>query len=312
MTGYARRYCSVSAQSNPKPKVGLPPNRRMRHDRHFVDELAQRMGEGIGRMVRITAITANQDQPRSSLGALDDLVSSIDSHGVLEPLLVRPIENGRFELVSGERRFHAAMAVGLAEVPCIELQVSDQQALEIALIENLQRKDLTAFEEAEGYRTLITKYDYTHEQVAQAVGRSRVTVTETLRLLQIPDSIRDLCRHADITAKGILLEIAKASNLETMAQLIREIVEHQLDRTAIRQRRAQLDNPNGAGDDATAARAQVRRPFLIKFSDPEKIFSMSLSFRTETEPEPRQVIEALREVIRQLEATIEEKPVSSG
>ena len=101
----------MSGQSN--PKTGLPPHRRMRHDRHFVDELAQRMGEGIGRMVRITAITANQDQPRSSLGALDDLKSSIDSHGVLEPLLVRQIENGRYELVSGERRFHAAMAVGL-------------------------------------------------------------------------------------------------------------------------------------------------------------------------------------------------------
>jgi len=277
----------------------------MRHDRHFVDELAQRMGEGIGRMVRITAITANQNQPRSSLGALDDLQASIDSHGVLEPLLVRPIENGRYELISGERRFHAAMAVGLAEVPCIELRVSDQQALEIALIENLQRKDLTPFEEAEGYRTLITKYDYTHEQVAAAVGRSRVTVTETLRLLQIPDSVRDLCRHADITAKGILLEIAKARSLETMALLIREIVDHQLDRAAIRQRRAQLDNPNDEGAAAEGARGPVRKPFLIRFSHPEKIFSMSLSFRTETEPEPRQVIEALREVIRQLEADLE-------
>jgi ParB family chromosome partitioning protein len=284
----------------------------MRHDRHFVDELAQRMGEGIGRMVRITAITANQDQPRSSLGALDDLKSSIDSHGVLEPLLVRQIENGRYELVSGERRFHAAMAVGLAEVPCIELQVSDQQALEIALIENLQRKDLTAFEEAEGYRTLITKYEYTHEQVAQAVGRSRVTVTETLRLLIIPDSIRDLCRHADITAKGILLEIAKTSSLETMAQLIREIVEHRLDRAAIRQRRAQLDHEEGTPNGTESARTPIRRPFLVKFSDPDKIFSMSLSFRTENKPEPRQVIEALREVIRQLEASLGEDRTSNG
>jgi len=288
-----------------KAKAGLPPNRRMRHDRHFVDELAQRMGEGIGRMVRITAISANQDQPRSSLGNLDDLQSSIDTHGVLEPLLVRPLDGGRYELVSGERRFHAAMAVGLAEVPCIELRVTDQQALEIALIENLQRKDLTAFEEADGYRTLIAKYDYTHEQVALAVGRSRVTVTETLRLLQIPDSIRDLCRHADISAKGILLEIAKASNLETMARLIREIVEHRLDRAAIRQRRAQLDHV-ATQDDAEAASAQVRRPFMMRFRNPDKTFSLSLSFRTETEPEPRQVIEALREVIREIEASLSE------
>jgi ParB family chromosome partitioning protein len=294
----------VSART--KPKVGLPPNRRMRHDRHFVDELAQRMGEGIGRMVRITAISANQDQPRSSLGALDDLQASIDTHGVLEPLLVRPIQNGKYELISGERRFHAAMAVGLAEVPCIELQVSHQQALEIALIENLQRKDLTAFEEAEGYRTLISKYDYTHEQVAQAVGRSRVTVTETLRLLRIPDSIRELCRHADITAKGILLEIAKASNLDTMAQLIQDIVEHSLDRAAIRQRRAQLDNQDDASNAPDSTAQRPRRPYLIKFSHPDKFFSMSLSFRTEKEPEPRQVIDALKQVIRQLEESLEQ------
>jgi ParB family chromosome partitioning protein len=277
----------------------------MRHDRHFVDELAQRMGEGIGRMVRTTAITANQDQPRSSLGDLEDLQSSIETHGVLEPLLVRPLPGGRYQLVSGERRFHAAMAVGLAEVPCIELRVTDQQALEIALIENLQRKDLTAFEEADGYRTLIAKYDYTHEQVAIAVGRSRVTVTETLRLLQIPDSIRDLCRHADITAKGILLEIAKASDLETMARLIREIVEHRLDRAAIRRRRAQLDDET-TQNGAEAPSAKVRRPWMMRFRNPEKTFSLSLSFRTETEPKPLEVIEALREVIREIEASISE------
>jgi ParB family chromosome partitioning protein len=197
----------------------------MRHDRHFVDELAQRMGEGIGRMVRITAITSNQDQPRSSLGALEDLQSSIDKHGVLEPLLVRRLDDGRYELVSGERRFHAAMAVGLTEVPCIELEVSDQLALEIALIENLQRKDLTAFEEADGYRTLIDKYDYTHEEVGQAVGRSRVTVTESLRLLAIPESIRDLCRHADITAKGVLLEIDEVNGWVHSIERVRVPVE---------------------------------------------------------------------------------------
>ena len=293
----------MSVPSKSKPKAGLPPNRKMRHDRHFVDELTQRMGEGIGRMVRITAITSNQNQPRSSLGNLDDLRSSIDTHGVLEPLLVRSLNAGKYELVSGERRFHAAMAVGLPEVPCIELRVNDQQALEIALIENLQRKDLTAFEEADGYRTLIAKYNYTHEQVAQAVGRSRVTVTETLRLLQIPDSIRDLCRHADITAKGILLEIAKASNLDTMARLIREIVENRLDRAAIRQRRAQLDH-EGSTEDGQAANNRVRKPFLIRFRHPDKVFSLSLSFQTETEPEPRQIIEALREVIHQIETSL--------
>lgn len=287
-----------------KPKAGLPPSRRMRHDRHFVDELTQRMGEGIGRMVRITAITSNQDQPRSNLGDLDDLRSSIDAHGVLEPLLVRPLEDGNYELVSGERRFHAAMAVGLTEVPCIELTVSDQQALEIALIENLQRKDLTPFEEADGYRTLIEKYDYTHEQVGEAVGRSRVTVTEGLRMLKIPESIRDLCRHADISAKGMLLEIAKAGDEEAMRRLVRDIVEFRLDRTALRERRHDLETSTESADE-NSDQPPVRKPFRFQFRNPERTVSVSMSFRTESQPEPQQVIEALRQMIRDIETELE-------
>jgi len=295
----------VSGPNN--PKAGLPPHRRMRHDRHFVDELAERMGEGIGRMIRITAITSNQDQPRSNLGRLEDLQSSIDVHGILEPLLVRRIDGGTYELVSGERRFHAAMALGLTEVPCIELTVNDQQALEIALIENLQRKDLTAFEEADGYRTLIGKYDYTHQQVADAVCRSRVTVTECLRLLEIPEPIRELCRHADINAKGILLEIARAGDESAMSELIRVIVEERLDRAAIRQRRADLEGNGAAGSSTADSPEGPRKPFTVRFSNPERSFSLSLSFRTEAEPAPRQVIEALKEVIRELESGLEEE-----
>jgi ParB family chromosome partitioning protein len=278
----------------------------MRHDRHFVDELAEQMGEGIGRMVRITAITSHPDQPRSNLGDLADLQSSIDIHGVLEPLLVRRVDGGGYELVSGERRFHAAMAVGLTEVPCIELTVNDQQALEIALIENLQRKDLTAFEEADGYRTLIEKYDYTHDQVGEAVARSRVTVTETLGLLRIPDTIRDLCRHADISAKGVLLEIAKAPDEKAMKQLIREIVENRLDREEIRRRRAELAGEDVEPPPESAPADLPRKPFTLRFRNPKRSFSLSLSFRTEAEPEPREVIEALREVIRELESSLDE------
>jgi ParB family chromosome partitioning protein len=301
----------VSAPS--KTKVGLPPNRRMRHDRHFVDELAQRMGEGIGRMVRITAITSNQDQPRSNLGDLEDLQSSIDAHGVLEPLLVRNLGHGRYELVSGERRFHAAMAVGLTEVPCIELTVNDQQALEIALIENLQRKDLTAFEEGDGYRTLIDKYGYTHEQVAQAVGRSRVTVTEALTMLRIPESIRDLCRHADINAKGMLLEIARAGDEESMARLVREIVEFRLDRAALRERRHGGAEPPEPDEGASPEeQTSNMKPFRFQFRNPERSFSVSLAFRTATQPEPRDVIDALRALIRDLEADLETTAITEN
>jgi ParB family chromosome partitioning protein len=288
----------------------------MRHDRHFVDELTQRMGEGIGRMIRVSAITSNQDQPRTNLGDLEDLVASITTHGVLEPLLVRRhTESPGYELISGERRFHAAVQAGLTEVPCIELEVSDEHALEIALIENLQRQDLSAFEEAEGYRTLVEKYSYSHEQVATAVGRSRVTVTESLKLLSVPAAIRSMCRHADITAKGILLEIARLDDEDSMAALIQEIVEERLDRGEVRARRRELENQepsaNGdAGEDhdqpGTPTGAAARRPFIVRFRPDDRRFTVSLSFRTEREPEPTEVIAALEEMIRGIRADLQE------
>lgn len=294
----------MSAAGN--KKVGLPSTRKMRHDRHFVDELTQRMGEGIGRMVRVTSIASNQDQPRTTLGDIDDLVASISKHGILEPLLVRRRDGG-YELVSGERRFHAAMEAGLTEVPCIELEVSDEQALEIALVENLQRQDLTPFEEAEGFRTLTEKYGYTHEQVAEAVGRSRVTVTESLTLLKIPQAIRDLCRHADITAKGILLEIARLPDDDAMADLVQSIVEERLDRGEIRHRRQQMsDDTADPEDDATTSTESPDhtggrpRPYVVRFRSPERNFSVSLSFRTAEEPDTRTVISALEALLADL------------
>jgi ParB family chromosome partitioning protein len=268
----------------------------MRHDRHFVDELAQRMGEGIGRMVRVTSITSNRDQPRTNLGDLSDLMASIEKHGVLEPLLVRR-RNGGYELVSGERRFHAAMQAGLSEVPCIELTVSDENALEIALVENLQRLDLNAFEEAEGFLTLVNKYHYTHEQVAHAVGRSRVTVTETLKILQLPKTVREACRHADISAKGLLLEIAKAPSEEAMLQLVAEIAAHRLDREAIRARRRQMTQAGESGAEPPPVRI---KPFTLRFKSPDRVISLSLSFRTEQEPARADVIRALEAIIDDL------------
>lgn len=286
----------------------------MRADRHYVDELTDRMGEGLGRMVPVDTITSNHDQPRGTLGELDDLVASIRAHGILEPLLVRRRADGpnSFELVSGERRFHAALQVGLQEVPCIELTVSDEGALEIALIENLQRKDLTPLEEAEGFRTLVEKYSYTHEQVARAVGRSRVTVTETLRLLTLPASVLERCRHADIVAKGILLELAKAPSEAAMHALLDAYLSDGADRSALRDLRAALSgdppvaqaDPGVAPGGETAARRP--RPFVVRLSHPERPFTLSLSFRTESEPEPGEVIAALEEMLAELRTQVAE------
>src|SRR6202158_1849988 len=147
-------------------KRGLPMQVKMRHDTHFVEELAARHEAPIGKMVPPSAIEPDPNQPRSSLGDLDDLVSSIRSKGVLEPILVRPCPLGDgsgtlYRIISGDRRSRAAQEAGLYAIPAIEMEVSAEEALEIALIENLKRKDLTPFEEAEGFRQLAERHTYT-------------------------------------------------------------------------------------------------------------------------------------------------------
>jgi ParB family transcriptional regulator, chromosome partitioning protein len=280
---------------------GLPDYRRMRHDRHFVDDLSNRSVTGVGFMVPIDKIETNREQPRTNLGDLAELAASIRARGVLEPLLVRPLAGTRtFQLIAGERRLHAAVEAGLAEVPCIEILATDEEAIEIALVENLQRKDLSPFEEAEGYRTLADKYAYSHDQVAKAVGKSRPTVTETLKLLTIPPAIRDLCRHADITAKSLLLLVAKASTPGEMESLLQEIASHNLDRESARA----AAKEKGSGlvtDHAHTNTKQTRfRPINIRFrgnSDAPVRISMSIRAAGITKQE---VIATLEELLHKL------------
>jgi ParB family chromosome partitioning protein len=285
----------------------------MRHDRHFVDELTGRMGEGFGLMVPVTAIRGNRDQPRSNLGDLSDLVESIRRHGVLEPLLVRRLSGTPdYQLVSGERRFHAALEAGLSEVPCIELDLDDNQALEIALIENLQRKDLDPFEEAEGFQTLVEKYGYTHAQVAEAVGRSRVTVTESLRILDLPQEVRDRCRHADIRAKGLLLELSRIDDPQLLEEALAALERGELDRQSLRLLRK--DTPDN-GEDATGEETAPgttgqptrRRPFVFRFTHPDQPVTVSISYKgAEERPQPRVLIPILEQLLEDLRRQAEE------
>src|SRR4030095_14962664 len=201
---------------------------KMRHDTHFVEELAARHEAPVGRMIPLSAIEPDPGQPRSTMGDLGDLVGSIREKGVLEPILVRPRPGGPegglsgvlYRIISGERRYRAAQEAGLYEVPAIEMEVSDEEALEIALIENLQRKDLTPFEEAEGYRLLAEAPGYTHEEIAEAVGKSRSVVTESLSLLQMPPQARDTVQALGITSKSLLLEVLKAGDEAAMIDLL--------------------------------------------------------------------------------------------
>ncbi len=288
---------------------GLPNQVRMRHDRHFVDALTNQAITEVGTLVPIDLIETNREQPRSSMGDLSELAASVKARGVLEPLLVRPIEGTRrYQLIAGERRLHAAREAGLSQVPCIELTLSDQEALEVALVENLQRKDLTPFEEADGYRTLVDKYDYTHEQVARAVGKSRTTVTEALKLQDIPPAIRDLCRHADITAKSVLLLIARADTIEEMERLVQDIAEGNLDRDGARAAlRDGADDGPGAGPDASSdepaeARSERFRPLRFRFrTRPDSPVHLSLSLRR-PDVDRAEIIATLETLIEQLKA----------
>src|SRR5512132_3663059 len=202
-------------------KRGLPESASMRHDAHFVEELTRRSGRHIGSMIPLQLIEPNAEQPRTSLGNIEELAASIREKGVLEPILVRSIAPNKYQIISGERRYRAATLAGLDEIPAIELDVDDKEQLEIALIENIQRKDLTPFEEAEGFLALQQRFDYTHEKISQVIGKSRTTITETLLINDIPDRIRAMCREAGVSNKSILVQVARAGSEEAMEQVVR-------------------------------------------------------------------------------------------
>lgn len=200
-------------------RVGLPTSLRMRHDSHFIDQLGRAAGSPIGQSIPIEDIDPNPNQPRQNVGDLSEMIASIREKGILEPILVRRKES-RFQIVAGERRYRAALEAGLPEIPCVVKELSDPEAMEIALIENLQRKDLTAFEEADGLKVLAEAHGYTHEMMAEKLGRSRTTVTETLTLSSMPDRVRELCRLADISSKSVLIQIVRQQTPEKMVAFI--------------------------------------------------------------------------------------------
>ena len=150
----------------------------------------------------INEIVPNKEQPRKTFdeAALGELADSISQHGVLQPLLVRPLPMGGYQLVAGERRWRASRMAGLKEVPVIIKELSDTEAMQLAIIENLQREDLNPIEEAEGLQALIDKCGFNQEEVAISVGKSRPAITNSLRLLKLPPEVRDMTREGVISA----------------------------------------------------------------------------------------------------------------
>jgi ParB family transcriptional regulator, chromosome partitioning protein len=283
-----------------KKRGGLPMRVKMRHDTHFVDELAARHETPVGRMVPLSAIEPDPLQPRTTMGDLHDLVSSIRERGVLEPILVRPLSTGgdepegqpgpatTYRIISGERRFRAAQEAGLYEVPVIAMEVGEQEALEIALIENLQRKDLTPFEEAEGYQALAERHGYTHEEIAEVVGKSRTVVTESLTLLQIPPRARDTVQALGVSSKSVLLEVLKLGDEDEMIRLLEQVASRGLSRDDLRKT---LRRERG--------KPARRKPYTFKFRAPDKTYSLSLTFR-QSAVERDDLIRALEQILQDL------------
>ncbi len=150
----------------------------------------------------INEIVPNKDQPRKTFdeGTLTELADSIRQHGVLQPLLVRPLPTGGYQLVAGERRWRACRMVGLKEVPVVVKELSDTETMEIAIIENLQREDLNPIEEAEGLQALIDKCGFTQEEIATSVGKSRPAIANSLRLLRLPPEVLEMTKNGEISA----------------------------------------------------------------------------------------------------------------
>lgn len=165
-------------------------------DSLFADNSVDEINPSVNKL-RIMEIEPNHDQPRKDFDekALSELAESIEQHGVLQPLVVRPLANGAYQLVAGERRWRAARIAGLIEVPVVIKELSDEEVIEIAMIENLQREDLNPLEEALGYRYMMDELGITQEQAAEKVGKSRPAVANALRLLKLPDEVQEMIKN---------------------------------------------------------------------------------------------------------------------
>ena len=265
---------------------GLPQTVRMRHDEHYVEALTSSAGKPVGRMVPIDLIDPNPNQPRQVMGDLSELMASIAEKGILEPLILRQ-RGDRFQIVAGERRYQAAVQVGLKELPGVIREADDTEMMEVALVENLQRKDLTPFEEAEAMHTLAQRCGYTHEMLARKLGKSRTAVTESLSLQAMPDEVKNVCRLADISSKSLLLQIVRQSDPQKMLALVEKIA----------------SQGGATREEVRKATARVKpgRPkaFTFNYRPPHKTFSLKLSFR-KNNVERDEVIQALEAIIREL------------
>ncbi len=277
-------------------KRGLPTGITMRHDSHYVEELARSVNRTIGKILPIDKIEPNPDQPRVQIGDLTELVDSIKEKGVLEPLLVKPNKGaGTWMIIAGERRWRSANLAGLTEVPCIELDIDEQSIAEIALIENMQRKDLTIWEEADGLAALASKYGYTHDKIAKQIGKSRTTITESMTIAGIPEYIRQKCHDSNITSKSTLLEVARQFDDDSMLKFVTKIADKGLKREEIRQNnRPKLGKSEKATFSQSSPNEVTFPKKSFKYAAFDNSFDIEIVFNR-SEFERKDILRALKE-----------------
>ena len=268
------------------PKRGLPERVQMRHDAHYVETLAASAATPVGRLVPIEQVDPNPDQPRQAMGDLSELIASVREKGIIEPLVVRQ-RGQRYQIIAGERRYHAAVQAGLRELPVVVRDVDDTEMLELALVENIQRKDLTPFEEAEALTALAQRCGYTHEDLAKRLGKSRSSVTESLALHAMPADVRKVCRLAGITNKSVLLQVVRQGDAQKMLALVEKIASQ-------------------GGVTREQVRKETQKPkagrpkfYTFNFKPDNKSFNLRLSFAKKNASK-EEIIETLEEILEQL------------
>ncbi len=199
-------------------------------DAIFADNSVEDISTGVSTVkVKLLDIEPNRDQPRKQFDedALAELSDSIARHGVLQPLLVRPMPDGGYQLVAGERRWRASRMAGLTEVPVVIRDLTDSQVAELALVENLQRENLNPLEEANGYKELSEKFGYTQEKISEIIGKSRPAIGNALRLLALPEEIQEMVQEGSLSA-GHGKALLTAEDEKVMLSLAKLVIEKEL------------------------------------------------------------------------------------
>ncbi|MBQ4266734.1 MAG: ParB/RepB/Spo0J family partition protein [Clostridia bacterium] len=228
----------------PKKKNGLGKGL----DALFIDNSTEDVKSAV--KLGINEIEPNRDQPRKHFDeeALSELADSIALHGVIQPLLVRPISDGGYQRIAGERRWRASRLAGLTEVPVVIREMTDSEAMELALIENLQREDLNPIEEAEGYKLLMDTYSLTQSEAAERVGKSRPAVANAMRLLSLPKEVLDLIKEGRISS-GHGRTLLGLNDNSMMLKLCAEIEEKQISVRQLESIIKTLNNPKKDKDE---------------------------------------------------------------